>query len=127
MSALDVYVLSSAWEALPMGVLEALAWGVPQVVSSVGGTIEAVTAQTGRLVAPKQPAALAEAIVELLKCPRTLAAARAASRARHRELFDAQRMAHETAKVYRSVLAAPAAAPQPAREERAVVSVKLPA
>jgi glycosyltransferase involved in cell wall biosynthesis len=127
MSALDVYVLSSAWEALPMGVLEALAWGVPQVVSSVGGTTEAVTAQTGRLVAPKQPAALAEAIVELLECPQTLAAARAASRARHRELFEAQRMARETAEVYRSVLAAPAAAPQLAREERAVVSVKLPA
>jgi glycosyltransferase involved in cell wall biosynthesis len=132
MSALDLYVLPSAWEALPMGVLEALAWGVPQVVSSVGGTTEAVTAQTGRLVRPKHPASLAEAIVELLQCPQALAAARDASRARHCELFDARRMAQETAAVYRSVLAAragaPAAAvPQPGREERAVVSVKLPA
>jgi glycosyltransferase involved in cell wall biosynthesis len=33
----DVYVLSSAWEAFPIAVLEAQACGVPQVVSAVGG------------------------------------------------------------------------------------------
>jgi glycosyltransferase involved in cell wall biosynthesis len=131
MSALDVYVLSSAWEALPMGVLEALSWGVPQVVSSVGGTVEAVTAQTGRLVAPKQAPALAEAIVELLECPQALAQARDASRARHRELFDAERMVRETVGVYRSLVAAPELTEvnelQLPRDERAMVSVKLPA
>jgi glycosyltransferase involved in cell wall biosynthesis len=104
MSALDLYVLSSAWEAMPMGVLEALSWGVPQVVTNVGGTVEAVTSRTGRLVPAKHPQALAEAIVGMLDSPAALAAARAASRARHRELFDAERMVRETVGVYRSVV-----------------------
>jgi glycosyltransferase involved in cell wall biosynthesis len=109
MSALDLYVLSSAWEAMPMGVLEALSWGVPQVVSDVGGTVEAVTSETGRLVPAKQPQALAEAIVEMLDSPEALAAASAASRARHLEMFEAQRMVWETVGVYRSVYRSAAA------------------
>ena len=39
---LAVYVLPSGWEAFPIGVLEALACGVPQVATDVGGTREAV-------------------------------------------------------------------------------------
>ncbi len=104
LSALDLYVLSSAWEAMPVGVLEALACGVPQVVTSVGGTAEAVTDQTGRLVAPKRPVELAEAIVALLRSRPLREAAGAASRARHRSLFDAERMVRETVAVYESVL-----------------------
>ena len=38
----SVYVLASSWEAFPIGPLEALAAGVPQVVTAVGGTREAV-------------------------------------------------------------------------------------
>jgi glycosyltransferase involved in cell wall biosynthesis len=105
LSALDLYVLSSAWEAMPMGILEALSWGVPQVVSSVGGTVEAVTGATGRLVAPKEPRALAGAILEMLDSPQALADARVASRARHREVFDSERMVRETVGVYRGVRA----------------------
>jgi glycosyltransferase involved in cell wall biosynthesis len=123
MSVLDLYVLSSAWEAMPMGVLEALAWGVPQVVSEVGGTAEAVSSKTGRLVPAKQAATLAEAIVEMLSSPTALAAAGAASRARHRERFDAQRMVSETVGVYASVVAG-MEEPAVAREERAMVALK---
>jgi glycosyltransferase involved in cell wall biosynthesis len=105
MGALDLYVLSSAWEAMPVGVLEALSWGVPQVVTDVGGTIEAVTSETGRLVAPKQPGALADAIAGMLGDPHLRARAQAASRERHRTMFDAERMVSETVGVYRGVLA----------------------
>ncbi len=42
---LDVYVLPSSWEAFPIGVLEAMACGVPQVATDVGGTREAVDAR----------------------------------------------------------------------------------
>jgi glycosyltransferase involved in cell wall biosynthesis len=118
LSALDLYVLSSAWEAMPVGVLEALACGVPQVVTSVGGTAEAVTDQTGRLVAPKRPAELADAIVALLRSRSLREAAGAASLARHRSLFDAARMVRETVGVYESVLADRA---------RSHVPVELPA
>jgi glycosyltransferase involved in cell wall biosynthesis len=108
MSALDLYVLSSAWEAMPVGVLEALSWGVPQVVTNVGGTIEAVTDETGQLVPPKHPQALAAAIVEMLRSPQLRASAQEASRARHRDMFDAERMVRETVGVYQSVLPTPA-------------------
>ena len=59
---LAVYVLPSSWEAFPIGVLEALACGVPQVATDVGGTREAVTPETGILVAPRDPDALADAV-----------------------------------------------------------------
>jgi glycosyltransferase involved in cell wall biosynthesis len=105
MSALDLYVLSSAWEAMPVGVLEALSWGVPQVVTNVGGTIEAVTSETGQLVPPKHPEALAGAIVGMLRSPQLRASAQVASRARHSAMFDAERMVRETVGVYQRVLA----------------------
>ncbi len=113
MSTLDLYVLSSAWEAMPVGVLEALSWGVPQVVTSVGGTAEAVSEETGRLVSPKHPGALADAIVAMLRSPRLRASAQEASRARHRAMFDAERMVRETVGVYQSLLAAPLSATEP--------------
>jgi glycosyltransferase involved in cell wall biosynthesis len=102
--ALDVYVLPSAWEALPIGVLEALACGVPQVATDVGGTREAVTAETGVLVAPGDPGALADAAIALLRDPARRARMAAASRARHAERFTVERMVAETAAVYDAVL-----------------------
>jgi glycosyltransferase involved in cell wall biosynthesis len=103
--ALDVYVLPSAWEALPIGVLEALACGVPQVVSDVGGNREAVTPATGTLVPPGDPQALADAIVALLSDPARRSTASEASRRRHAERFTVARMVAETAVLYDSVLA----------------------
>ncbi len=66
---LDVYVLASSWEAFPIGPLEALACGVPQVVTAVGGTREAVVPETGLLIPPRDPDALAGAVIELLRDP----------------------------------------------------------
>ncbi len=114
MSALDLYVLPSAWEAMPMGVLEALSWGVPQVVTSVGGTAEAVSEETGRLVSPKHPRALADAIVAMLRSPELRASAKEASRARHSTMFDAERMVRETVGVYESLVTAPQLTVDPA-------------
>jgi len=104
LNALDVYVLPSAWEAFPIGVLEALACGVPQVVSDVGGTREAVTPATGAVVAANDPRALADAIVAFLSDPRRRAAAAQASRERHATRFGVARMVAETAAVYTAVL-----------------------
>jgi glycosyltransferase involved in cell wall biosynthesis len=100
----DVYVLSSAWEAFPIGVLEAQACGVPQVVSAVGGTRESVVPETGIVVPPRDPAALAEAVIRLLQDPQRRASMSEASRARHAERFTVERMAAGTAAVYDRVL-----------------------
>ena len=86
-------MLPSSWEAFPIGVLEALACGVPQVATDVGGTREAVTPETGILVPPRDPDALADAVLELLRRRR---APRADGRSRHAsvhaERFTLERM-----------------------------------
>ena len=105
LAASDVYVLSSSWEAFPIGALEALASGVPQVVTDVGGTGEAVTADTGVLVPPGDPGALAAAVIALLRDPDRRARMARASRARHAERFGIERMVSRTAALYDEVLA----------------------
>jgi glycosyltransferase involved in cell wall biosynthesis len=103
--ALDVYVLPSAWEAFPIGVLEALACGTPQVATDVGGTAEAVVPETGVLVPPRDAPALAAAVADLLADSGRRRAMAQASRARHAERFGVERMVAETAALYREVLA----------------------
>lgn len=104
--AIDVFVLPSSWEALPIGLLEALACGVPQVATDVGGSGEAVAPETGRLVPPGDPAALADAVVALLADPAGREQMAAASRARHDARFGLERMVAQTAAVYDEALSA---------------------
>lgn len=105
LAALDVLVLPSEMEAFPMSLVEAMALGVPQVASDVGGIPEAVTAQTGVLVAPRDPGALADALAALLADPERRARLSAASRARHAEHFTLEHMVGGIARVYESALA----------------------
>jgi glycosyltransferase involved in cell wall biosynthesis len=100
----DVYVLSSACESFPISVLEAQACGVPQVVTDVGGTSEAVVPETGIVVPPRDSGALAGAIIDLLRDPERRAAMSEASRKRHAERFTVDRMVAATASVYDRVL-----------------------
>lgn len=50
--AAEVFVLPSAWEGLPLGLLEAMAQGLPIVASDVGDVGHVVTAGAGILVPP---------------------------------------------------------------------------
>jgi glycosyltransferase involved in cell wall biosynthesis len=66
MSAADGYVLSSAWEGMPVVLLEAAAAGMPVVATAVGGNQEVVlNGETGFVVSPGDPDALAEAMMKL--------------------------------------------------------------
>ena len=63
----DLFLLPSEQESFGLAALEALASGVPVVASDVGGLPEVVrNGETGRLVAARDPRALARAVVELL-------------------------------------------------------------
>ena len=63
-AALDVACLTSESEAFPNVVAEAMACGVPCVVTDVGDS-GSIIGGAGRVVPPQDPAALAEAISEL--------------------------------------------------------------
>ena len=65
----DVFALSSATgEALPLVVGESMASGVPVVATDCGDS-PFVVGDTGRIVAVRDPAALADALVEVLELP----------------------------------------------------------
>lgn len=81
-----VFVLPSYAEGLPMGVLEAMAQGVPVVASDVGGVREAL-GDAGLLVPAGDVAALADALRTLLLDPARAAALGQAGRARAQALF----------------------------------------
>jgi glycosyltransferase involved in cell wall biosynthesis len=70
LAACDALVQSSAWEGLPNVVMEAMAAGRPVVATRVGGTAELVDdGQTGLLVQPQDPIALASGMVRLASLP----------------------------------------------------------
>jgi glycosyltransferase involved in cell wall biosynthesis len=66
---LDVFALSSHAEGLPRSLLEAQACGVPVVATQVGSVAEAVCPETGHLVPPGNPDALANALALALAAP----------------------------------------------------------
>lgn len=69
-AALDAYVLPSLWEGLPLALLEALAGGKPIVATRVGGNPEIVAhGENGLLAPPRDPTALAEAVLALRRDP----------------------------------------------------------
>lgn len=72
-SAIDLFVLSSHGEGLPLVILEAMSAGKAVVATDVGGVREAVQdQQTGLLVPESSPEALAEALLALLGNPERL-------------------------------------------------------
>lgn len=67
LAAMDVYMMSSDFEGLPIALLEAMAMGVPPVCTRVGGIPEAVVdGVSGLLVGRGRPEALASAAGRLL-------------------------------------------------------------
>lgn len=67
---MDVFVLASHREGLPVTALEALAAGTPVVCTDIRGCREAIdNGKCGRLVAPRVPSSIAAGIAELIRNP----------------------------------------------------------
>ena len=105
--ALDVFVLGSRFEGLPISLLEAMAAEVACVATSVGGIPEAITdGIEGRLVPPGEPGALADALTELLLDPARRAALATAGRERVTAQFSIDRAVQRTEELYAQLLGA---------------------
>jgi glycosyltransferase involved in cell wall biosynthesis len=102
----DVFAISSLSEGSPNVLLEAMATGVPVVASAVGGIPEIVTdQQQALLVRPRDPRALADALVRILtnqhlaqalsQAARSLVATRFAPEQRARALIELYRKVYQ--------------------------------
>jgi len=106
-AALDLAVSSSAFgEGFPNVLGEAMSAGVPCVATDVGDS-RMIVGNTGRVVAPRAPDALADAIIELLRLPAEARAdLSAAARERIAEHFEIGAVAARYLALYRDTLAA---------------------
>ena len=103
--AFDVVAGSSLREGLPLSILEAMAAGLPVVTTDVGGNREAVIdGETGLLVPPGDPYALADALENLWKDREIRSSMGKAGRLRVEEHFSAEKMVAETERIYESIL-----------------------
>lgn len=104
--AIDVNVLASRMEALPLSLVEASACGVPSVATDVGGNAEVVEhGVTGLLVPAESPAALAEALERLAADASLRRSLGDAARARAIERFSIERYVADVELCIEDVLA----------------------
>lgn len=108
LSAMDVLMIASDFEGLPLVLLEAMALERPVASTAVGGIREAVVdGETGLLVAPGDPSALAAAAVHLLSTPHRARAMGRAGRVRVEKAFSSRRMLDELEGLYQRLLRSP--------------------
>jgi glycosyltransferase involved in cell wall biosynthesis len=107
LAAADICVLPAHAEACGRVLFEAMAMAKPIVATASGGTPEIVVdGVTGLLVPPRNPSALAEALLALLKDPARCEALGAAGRERAVKQFSIHAHVRQTMTVYAEVLAA---------------------
>jgi glycosyltransferase involved in cell wall biosynthesis len=102
--AFSVFCLSSHLEGLGTSVLDAMAFGLPVVATGAGGIPEAVEdGVSGRLVPPRDPTALADALAEVLDNEERRRALGAAGRQRFLQRFTTDHMVDETVRILSEV------------------------
>jgi len=105
LSLMNLFVMPSLQEGLGLALLEAMAAGKAVVASNVGGIPEVICdSQTGVLVPPGQPNALAEALIALVREPARMSALASNARKRVRGCFTDESMIEGTLAVYRSLV-----------------------
>jgi glycosyltransferase involved in cell wall biosynthesis len=97
----EVLVHPARWEGFGLALLEAMLAGKPVVATRVSSAPEIVVdGETGLLVRPDEPAALAAAVIGLLADPAHATAMGQAGLARARNEFSVAQMAERTTAVY---------------------------
>ncbi len=99
--SIDVFVLPSVWEALPVAAIEAVAMGIPVVAYDVGGTCEVVRdGITGILVRERNWRQLAEVMKRLAGNPAERVCLGTKGRDYAKEHFDIDKIALEFKRLY---------------------------
>lgn len=100
----DIVLLASHEEGFPNAVIEAMAAGKPVIGTRVGGVPEAIVdRETGTIVPPHDPPALARALLALAADPALRARMGAAGRARAQSEFGADACVARYAALYRQL------------------------
>jgi len=98
---LDIYVLPSLWEGLPMVLLEAMASGCPVVATNVGGNASVINnRENGVLVEPGNPNLLASEIIDLLSSAEKMKKYGVNGRKTYERHFSAEVMTKKYEKLY---------------------------
>ena len=103
--SVDLLVLSSKVEGMPLVVLEAMMAGKPVVSTRCGGTEDIIVeGATGYLVPPDDPRALADAVLNVLKDPERARQMGRNGLERVRQHFDIRQKTEQYEALYREVL-----------------------
>ncbi len=107
LAAADLFVLCSLTEGLPISLLEAMAAGLPAIVTNVGGMAEVLRLSgAGSLVPAAQPEALAHAIIQHAARRNELPLLGARARQCYQRYLAPERMADDYLRLYRECLLA---------------------
>ncbi|MCA9240901.1 MAG: glycosyltransferase family 4 protein [Planctomycetales bacterium] len=104
MAASDAVVLSSDNEGTPVSLIEAAASARPVVATGVGGVCDVVTSQTGIIVPPDDPMALAAGIATLAESPDLRLRMGAEARGHALNRFSVGRLIGDVDQLYRELL-----------------------
>jgi len=101
----EIFVLPSLWEGQPLTIVEAMAAGKPIVATDVGGNAEILeSGRYGVIVPPESPAALADAVLGLLRDQSAAGQMGADARAYCARELSSVSMVRRYERVYKAVL-----------------------
>jgi glycosyltransferase involved in cell wall biosynthesis len=101
LDVMDIMVLTSKWEGMPISVIEALSKGCPVVATDAGGTSELIRDRVnGYIVNPGEYEKISEHVIKLLKNPQLLKNMKQEAVLSIDDSFKVERMIEETESLY---------------------------
>ena len=105
MSQMDLIVLSSLWEGLPLTPIEAFSVGKTIVATAVDGTTEIVEdGKSGLLVKPKDAKEIAEEIIWMIEHPKESSKMENSALKRYKDEFTFEKLSEEYMELYKEMI-----------------------